>query len=526
MAMDLATIVRKTGWMHRDDPAVRFESRAATWGEVVDRASRLANALRERGVAPGDRVAVLADNLFETVEIACACALGNTPVATLYTYYSTDTTRYLLEHIGAKVLIVDAALIDRVAPHLHELPQLEQVLVVGGPSTSEAESYDDVLADADPTVPVVPAEPDDVHIIRFSSGTTGRPKGIYYTVRDWLAYNSEWRWSTPQLTERDVYLAAGSLAHLNVAFLWGMIAVGATIAPMRRFEPEEFGRLVEELGATYTAMVPTMIQKVLASPSACRRSYATLRCLTYAGSPIAPDTLRGAIELFGPVLHQMYAQSEVAPLAMLMPWEHVLDGGPDAERRLRSAGRASVNVIVSIVDDAGIPVAPGAIGEVAAWSPGAMSGIWGDPAAGAARRLPDGSVLTRDMGFLDEDGYLFLADRKDDMIISGGYNVWPSEIESFLRQQPGVESVCVFGVPHDVWGETPVAAVVRADGEDGAALDADDLIGRAGSVLGKVNRPTSVVFVDELPVSEAGKVQRSVLRAPYWSGRERGIGGS
>ena len=524
--MDLGTIVRKTGWMHRDNRAVSYDGRTLTWGEVLDRASRLANALSSRGVAPQDRVAVLADNAFETVEINCACALGNTPIATLYTYYSIDTNIYLLGKIGARVLIVDPAYLDQVESRLDELPDLEVVLVLGDDGAPGLERYDEALAAASADVPEVLAKPEDVHIIRFSSGTTGKPKGIFYNVRDWLAYNSEWRWRTPQLSEHDVYLAAGSLAHLNVAYLWGMIAVGETIAPMGKFRPAEFGRLVEELGATYTAMVPTMIQKVLADESAVSRDYSTLRCLTYAGSPISPSTMRGAIELFGPVLHQMYAQSEVAPLCMLLPWEHVLDGNDQQLRRLRSGGRPSPNVVVTIVDDDGHPLPQGEIGEVAAWSPGAMTGIWGDEEATAERFLPDGSVLTRDMGYLDEDGFLFLADRKDDMIISGGYNIWPLELEELLAEHPGVAAACVVGVPHQVWGETPLAAVVRAEGHAGKAVTEDELIALSRDRLGKVKRLSRVLFVDALPVSEAGKVQRSVLRAPYWQGRDQKVGGA
>jgi len=524
--MDLGTMVRKTGWMYRDNVAVRFEGRSLLYGEVLDRASRLANALRSRGVQPQDRIAVLADNVFETVEIACACALGNTPVATLYTYYSIETNVYLLDKIGAKVLVIDQAHLPALESRLGDLPGLELVVVLGNEYSGRFEMYDQLLAEADASVPVVAAAPDDVHIIRFSSGTTGKPKGIFYNVRDWLAYNSEWRWMTPQLTEHDVYLAAGSLAHLNVAYLWGMIAVGATIVSMGRFDAAEFGRLVEVHRVTYTAMVPTMIQKVLQDESAVARDYTSLRCLTYAGSPISQSTMRGAIELFGSVLHQMYAQSEVAPLSMLLPHEHDLSGSEIANRRLRSAGRPSPNVVITIVDDEGRLLPQGEIGEVAAWSPGAMSGLWADAAAAAKRFLPDGSVLTRDMGYLDEDGFLYLADRKDDMIISGGYNIWPIELETLLVEHPGVAAACVVGVPHEVWGESPLAAVVRADDAAGAAVTAAELIELSRTRLGKVKRLAAVEFVDALPVSEAGKVQRAVLRAPYWQGHGSTIGGA
>lgn len=521
--MDMATMVRTSGQIYRDNVAVSFEGRELTYGEMLRRASRLANGLADLGVRPTDRVAVLSDNVFETVEIAAACALGNTPVATLYTYYAAETNAYLLRKLDARVLIVDPKHLPQIAERLPELDGLAAVLVLGEESVEGLTRYDDLLARSDQQVPMVQADPRDVHIIRFSSGTTGRPKGIYYTIEDWLAYNSEWRWMTPQISERDVYLAAGSLAHLNVAYLWGMIAVGARIVPMGAFDPARFGELVETQGATYTAMVPTMIQKVLEHSEARTRDYSSLRCLTYAGSPISERTMRGAIELFGPVLHQMYAQSEVAPVAMLLPHHHVLDGDETQRRRLRSAGRPSPNVVITIVDDEGRALPPGEVGEVAAHSPGAMSGLWGDEEAARRRRLPDGSVLTRDMGYMDEDGFVFLADRKDDMIISGGYNIWPLEIENVLLEHPDVAQACVIGVPHETWGETPLAVVVV---EDGSSIEADELIALTRERLGKVKRVTAVEFVDALPVSGAGKVQRGVLRAPHWAGRDSKVGGA
>ncbi|MFI8304767.1 class I adenylate-forming enzyme family protein [Streptomyces sp. NPDC085927] len=521
--MDFATIIRKSGQYYRENTAVLFEGRTLTYGGLLERASRLANALASFGLAPGDRVAVLADNRFETVEISVACALGNTPVATLYTYYSNDTNLFLLEHIDARALIVDEALYPALAGILPKLRNLTAVVVLGdGPPPAGAHGYDELLARSPAEVPQVPVSGDDVHIIRFSSGTTGRPKGIYHSVDRWLAYSSEWRWMTPRLTERDTYVVAVSLAHLGVAYLWGMLAVGARIIPMRRFDAAEFGDLVETHRATYTAMVPTMIQKVLDTPEAARRDYSTLRCLTYAGSPIAEKTLRRAIDLFGPCLHQMYAQSEVAPVTMLLPHEHRLDGGERNQRHLRSVGRPSAHVKLTVVDDEGRPVPQGEIGEIAAWSPGRMSGVWGDPTATAARLLPDGSVLTRDMGYVDEDGYVFLKDRKDDMIISGGYNIWPVELEAVLLSHPGVRAACVIGVPHDVWGETPKAVVVRASG---AEVTEEDLIALTGDRLGRVKRVTSVDFVDTLPVSGAGKILRSEIRGPFWAGRDSLVGG-
>ncbi len=521
--MDFATVVRQSARSYAANTAVWFEGREIAYTELYDRSCRLATGLADLGVQPRDRVAVLADNRLETVEIAAACALGNTPVATLYTYYTGETNAYLIDRLDARVLIVDAALLDRIEPWRERLPNLAHVIVMGGDAPAGTIAYDALLEDARPTDPKREIRGDDVHIIRFSSGTTGKPKAMFHTVDRWKAYNDGWRWATPAIDERDSYVAAGSLAHLAIAFLWGMLTVGASITPMPRFDGARFGELVESRRATYTTMVPTMIAMTLDEPSVWERDLSSLRCLTYAGAPIAPDTMTRAIELFGECLHQMYAQSEVAPLAMLLPYQHRPDGTEKERRRLRSVGRASPMVKITIVDDDGQPVPDGEIGEVAAQSPGAMSGIWEDPEATAARFLPDGSVLTRDMGWLDEDGFLYLADRKDDMIITGGYNVWPLELEEALVAHPAVADACVIGVPHPRWGETPKAIVVV---EEGASVDEAELIELTRERAGTVKKVTSVDFVDALPRSATGKLQRAVAREPYWADVAARVGGA
>jgi acyl-CoA synthetase (AMP-forming)/AMP-acid ligase II len=302
-----------------------------------------------------------------------------------------------------------------------------------------------------------------------------------------------------------------------------MLWAGATILPMDRFDARRWVDLVERHGVTYTTLVPTMIQSILALDDIDSRDLSSLRCLTYAGAPISAPTQRRAIGLFGDVLHHYYAMSEVAPVTMLLPHEHRLDGSEAERRRTRSVGLPSFNVVVTIVDDDGRALGPGQIGEVAVQSPGTMSGIWNDEAATKARFLPDGSLLTRDMGYLDEDGYLFLVDRKDDMIISGGYNIWPVELEQVLAAHGGVLDVCVVGVPHPRWGETPKAVVVLADG---ATVTEAELIELTRERLGPVKKITSVDFVAALPRLTTGKVQRAAVRKRYWQEASVRIGGA
>jgi acyl-CoA synthetase (AMP-forming)/AMP-acid ligase II len=230
-----------------------------------------------------------------------------------------------------------------------------------------------------------------------------------------------------------------------------------------------------------------------------------------------------AIELFGPVLYQMYGQSEAVPATMLLAHQHCPQGSERERRWMRSVGRPTPNTKITIVDEQLRPLPVDEIGEVAVATPGSMSGLWNDPEGTAARLLPDGSVLTRDMGRLDEDGFLYLADRKEDMIISGGYNIWPAELENAIASHPDVSEVCVVGVPHEKWGETPKAVVVLGEGSH---VDPEELIEITRARVGSVQKVTSVEFVEALPKSGVGKVLRREVRDPYWTGRGERVSGA
>src|SRR5262249_53168015 len=258
---------------------------------------------------------------------------------------------------------------------------------------------------------------------RFSSGTTGKPKGILHTVAGWCAVAREMALLLPPLTGKDAYLAAGPLAHAALLPLFGVLAAGGRIVIMPAFDPVRFVELAQRERATITLLVPTMIQMITALPQARPGDLTSLRAVFYGAAPISERTLADAREIWGDVMYQMYGQSEAVPLTVLTPADHI--GG-----RLRSAGRPTPNTVIRIVDDNGHDVAPGQVGEIAARTPVAMTAIWRDEAATAQRFLPDGAVLTRDMGYLDDEGFLYLADRKEDMIISGGYNIWPAELEN------------------------------------------------------------------------------------------------
>lgn len=514
--MDFTTLLSKSASQFSGRVAVWCDGRQQTYAELYERAGRLANALGDLGLVQGDRVALLSSNAFETVELIAGCALGGFVRAGLYSHETGEVNAYLTEHVDARVLIVHAQLYAGIAPHLPELPKLERVLVFGGDVPEGAHSYEDALAAASSAAPVVLTRPDDIHVIRFSAGTTGRPKGIVHTIAGWLASDNEYRWVTPQIDERDAYLAAGQLTHAASLWLWPILQVGGRIIVMPAFDAGRALELIEQERATCTLVVPTMISALLAHPDIGTRDLSSLRCLNYAASPIAERTLERALEKFGPVLYQLYAQSECIAITMLQPHQHT-------DKYLRSVGRATPNSEVAIVDSEGNALPAGQIGEVAVRSPGLMKSLWKNPQADAERHLSDGRLLTRDMGYLDEDGFLFLADRKEDMIISGGYNIWPAELENAVAAHEAVREVCVVGVPHEKWGETPKAFVVL---EPGAEVTEQELIDVTRSAVGSVKKITAVEFVDALPKSGVGKILRREVKKAHWRGRDRHIGGA
>jgi acyl-CoA synthetase (AMP-forming)/AMP-acid ligase II len=522
--MDFAAVVRASGHEYATNVAVWHDGDTQTYAQLYERACRLANALRDLGLEKGDRVAMLGANGPDTVEQIAGVALGGFIRAALYAHQTGEVNAYLLDHVGARALVLHESHLDDLIPHIPGIPSLEHVIVYGSATHhGDQLDYERLIAGASSDDPNVPQGPGDGHVIRFSAGTTGRPKGIYHTVQAWLGLCNEYRWVTPQIDERDSYLAAGPLTHAAVIFLWPMLMVGARIVVMDAFDPQRALALIEQQRITFTLVVPTMIHAMAAHPDATARDLSSLRCLNYAASPISETTMTKAVDLFGPVLYQLYAQSEAVPATMLLPHQHCPRGTERERRWMRSVGRATPNTTLTIVDDDGNPLPTGEVGEVAVKTPGQMTGLWNDPAGTAARLTNDGSVRTRDMGRLDEEGFLYLADRKEDMIISGGYNIWPAELENAIASHPAVAEVCVVGVPHEKWGETPIAVVVPAAG---ASPEPDELIALTRERVGSVMKVTRVEFVDELPKSGVGKVLRRVVRERFWEDRSERVAGA
>lgn len=508
-------LLRRAAEYHGEREAVRCAQQALTYGQLYERSCRLAQVLASAGLRPGDRVASLGRNRLESVEEITGVAVGGYVRSPLYTQNTPHVHAYMMQRVDARALIVDADLWPGLAPVLKEAGvRPELVLVRGEPEIDDdgyrVRRYDEALAEADPVDPYVRADPDDIHIIRFSAGTTGRPKPIALSGRRWHGMGNEILLMLPHLDADDTELAISPFSHGSGNLVWPMIACGCRQLILPKFDPGETLRLIEQERVSVTFLVPTMIQLLVNHPDAARRDLSSLRAVIYGAAPLAEPVLRRALEVWGRVMYQLYGQSEAAPVAILGPWDHE-PGSP----RLRSAGKATPNSFIRIEDTTGRRLGPGETGEVVITGPGAMSEIYGDERATAERFTPDGWIRTGDIGQLDEDGYLYLLDRREDVIISGGFNIWPAEIENVLLEHPAVEEAVVFGVPHEKWGETPVGVVYL---RDGCRLDELEAVEWCRERVGSVKKPSKIIISPEpLPKNAAGKLMRRATRDRFAS---------
>ena len=522
--MIIAELVRRAFVDHGPKVAIAHGDTRWTYDQVADRAFRLVNALRARGIDRGDRVATLAHNDITTLELMLGLALGGYNRTALHGMGTGDTHRQVLEAAGARVLITTAEFYAKFRAELAAVSSLELVIVQGATDASVLD-YDGMLASADSTDAHVAVEPDDIVHLAFSSGSSGLPRASVHTQHSWSIVTADHATLLPRITSADVYLAAAPLTHAASTVLYLLVGRGASIRILDHFDARGALELIERERCTITFVVPTMLQAIADHPDAGTFDLSSLRAIVYASAPISVATARRAQGVFGDVLFQTYGQSECMPVTCLTPEDHAKGAAGD-DRILQSAGRVCLNARVRIEGEDGSTLPNGSVGEILISTEGRMRGIFGDDAATEQRITTDGYVHSNDIGFLDDEGFLFVVDRKDDMIISGGFNIWPAEIENALIKHPAVADAAVVGVAHPKWGETPHAVIVL---RQGATVDAAELMELCRAEIGSMKKPTDIVFrTDALPRNELGKLPRRVLRDEYWpqGDRERQVSGA
>lgn len=491
--MDIGSLVRASGRRFGDAPALVCDGRTVTFREFDQATDRVGNALLAQGLAPGDRIGVVMPNGIEGLVVYYALAKAglvrvplnekDTPAQTAFKV--EDATCRALVHSGESppadgpdlVVVADADWVDRTAWR--------------GPSTPCSELRD----------------PEAPYRLGYTGGTTGRPKAVCLTMRGEHAELANFLIDLmPDLKPGDTMLHAAPIIHASGAFFLPSLARGAVNHVMTKFDAVGWLEQVERSRAAYSFLVPTMIALVLDTPGVEDADTSSLRRLCWGASPIPPSVATRAQEAFGRVLAQTYGQSE-APMTI-----SVLQ--PDEHDRVGSAGRPYTLVDVGIMAEDGSRLPAGEIGEVVTRGQHLMKEYWNRPDL-TAEAIRDGWLHTGDLGYLDEEGFLFLVDRKKDVIISGGSNVYPREVEDALTSHPAVREAAVIGVPDETWGELIHAVVALR-----SPVDPAELLPYAAERLPRYARPRSVEVWEELPKSPAGKILRRTVRDHHVKARE------
>jgi acyl-CoA synthetase (AMP-forming)/AMP-acid ligase II len=507
--MVVADHIGRAAQCYPDHVAAICDGERRSHGEIDERSNRFANALLKRGLVAGERVVVLLDNSIRCIEIDFGLAKAALVRVSLNPRITAPELEYILRDAEPSAILFGSNFAALVAPVVSCIKGLREKIRVAEPGSpapdSAATDYETMLADASPELPSVRAREDDLHSIAYTSGSTGRPKGVMLTHRAivQVAYNVLLELGPEQPGEKVLLLQP--LSHGSAYFVLAYYMRGCAVVLMRQFNAERVVRLLRELEIETAKLVPTMLQRILALPGLDQAAFPRLRQIVYGGSHIATDVLGKAIAVFGPRLAQHYGQSEAPSTLTLLP-RHVHTRDNLESGLLSSAGRPWATVEARIANETGEGVAPGEVGELLVRAPHVMTGYWKRPDLSAVA-LRDGWLHTNDLGRMDARGFVYLLGRKDEMIISGGFNIAPREVEDALCNHPAVVEAAVLGKPDTEWGQIVVAFVSSRD----KSVTQEELAEFTRPALG-YKRPKQIVILDELPKNPNGKIDKAALK--------------
>jgi len=520
-ALTIGNLGRHQAAVIGDRTAFTFEGRDVTYAELDRAASRVANALLAEDVGRGDRVAILDKNTLELFELLFATAKIGAVLCPVNWRLTPNEVRHVVNDARTKVLVVGTDFFSTLDACEAELDTVQRIIAVGDhPRHIEYSTWRDAQPDTDPRIET---DVDDVAIQFYTSGTTGLPKGAMLSSRNLGALVPRAS-EALGLDDSTVSLVAMPLFHVAGAG-WALFGLmnGAHNVMLRDVDLPAILEAIPEHGITHAVLVPAVLQFLLMTPGIEDVDCSTLKMIVYGASPISEEVLTASMARFGCHFVQAYGLTETSGGVVLLHPEDHDPGGPLAHR-LQAAGRPMPGVELRITGPGGEELPTGEVGEVWIRSPSTMLGYWNQPAATAESITEDGWFRSGDAGSVDADGYLYIRDRVKDMVISGGENVYPAEVESVLMAHPMTADVAVIGVPDERWGETVKAVVVPAAdaGGDRDALERE-LLAWSRERLAGYKCPTSVDWIEVLPRNPSGKILKRDLRAPYWEGRERQV---
>ncbi len=511
---------------HHDRPVLVLGDTTLTGGQLADRISQYIQAFEALGAGTGATVGLLSLNRPEVLMIIGAGQTQGYRRTALHPLGSLDDHAYVLADAGATSLIIDPTptFVQRALGLLDKVGSLTRILTLGPVPAELADVGVDLIAEAAgyPPRPLAAADLPADHIggLTYTGGTTGKPKGVMGTVGSIMTMTTvqlaEWEWPA-----HPRFLMCTPLSHAGAAFFTPTVVKGGEMIVLPKFDPAEVLATIEERRITATMLVPSMIYALMDHPDSHTRDLSSLETVYYGASAMNPVRLAEAIGRFGPIFAQYFGQSE-APMAITY-----LAKGEHDEKRLTSCGRPTLFARVALLGDDGIPVAPGEVGEICVSGPLLSGGYWKLPEA-TAETFRDGWLHTGDMAREDAQGFYHIVDRVKDMIVTGGFNVFPREVEDVIAEHPAVAQVCVIGTPDDKWGEAVTAVIVLrpdhpADADSVAAVTVE-IQAAVKERKGSVQAPKQVVVVDSVPVTALGKPDKKAVRARFWAGAGRAVG--
>lgn len=507
--MTVGEIIRFFANRHPDKVAIHDRDKTITYGHFNQRVNRLANTFLSQGFKPNDKISIMLRNCSEYMEIVFALAKIGVTCVPINVRLVGEEIKYIMNNSDSRALILEEEFIEKISPIITDLKcEQDQYYLVGKRAWESAVSYEKLFEGSSPEEPSVQVDETSGLMMVYTSGTAGRPKGVIVTHRaqvlNYLAHSVEFGNS-----EKDIHLVAAPLFHsagLSIAIQ--QLFIGGTICIMRSFDPETALKLIDEKKITNTFMVPTMYNFILELPESekLKHDISSMRILISSGAPLPTRIKERLIHFFKNAgLIEFYGATEFANATYLKP--------EDQLKKTACAGKPFLGVEIRLMNESMEQVAINEVGEIFLKSPYMMAGYYKRDKEGFEGEWFSVGDLARQ----DEDGYYYIVDRKGDMIISGGVNIYPAEIEEILYSNPAILEVAVIGVPDEQWGESVKAVAVLKEGEEATE---DEIMDFCKNRMAGYKIPKTVTFVEALPKSSSGKILKRVVREEYWKGRD------
>lgn len=515
--MKICDAFRRPAKLFPNNLAIIDRDKKLTFSEFMERVHRLVTGLLSLGLCKGDRIGVLLKNRSEYFEIIGAGVLTGIVVVPINYRFGGKELEFILRDSGCRALILEPEYSSVISAIRSGLDMLQHCICVDA-SEPEMVGYESLISHPPMPSPAKDLLEDDLAMIMYTSGTTGTPKGAMFTQRI-MGERCLLSAIEMSISNHDRYLNVLPFFHIGVQVSLGYLYMGAANFILGDWDVWAFCETVQNQRITATVLAPSIINFIIHYADVERYDLKSLKLIFYGASPISESTLRSALKLFRCDFTQGLGSTENFTSIILRPEEHVLEGAEKETRRLQAAGRESVLMEARVVNAGDEHVIPGEVGEVITRGGCNFSGYWNNPKA-TREALKNGWYYSGDLGTVDEDGYIFLVERKKEVIISGAENIYPREIENILFSHPAILEAAVIGIPHEKWGETPKAIIVLKPGEE---LSEEGVIEFCKAHLSSYKKPTSVEFVNSLPKNPQGKIMKRALKEKYWTGFGRKI---